>query len=164
MQHERVHEVPCVDPHDLRSLVLQVRRGAGLPDVPGQGVASHSRLTRRAGCDEEVATPSVPTMYVRLRALISGAPALLAAAALAAGIAVRPVLKRMMAKLRIHRLRVHLSALSSHAATARAFSRAYRELLDGTDEEHEAAESVSCLLYTSPSPRDRQKSRMPSSA
>ena len=24
--------------------------------------------------------------------------------------------------------------------------------------------SVSCLLYTSPSPRDRQKSRMPSSA
>ena len=25
-------------------------------------------------------------------------------------------------------------------------------------------ESVGCLLYTSPSPRDRQKSRMPSSA
>ena len=25
-------------------------------------------------------------------------------------------------------------------------------------------ENVSCLLYTSPSPRDRQKSRMPSSA
>ena len=25
-------------------------------------------------------------------------------------------------------------------------------------------ESISCLLYTSPSPRDRQKSRMPSSA
>lgn len=81
-------------------------------------------------------------MYVRLRALISGAPALLAAAALAAGIAVRPVLKRMMAKLRIHRLRVHLSALSSHAATARAFSHEYRKLLEGTDEEHEAAESV----------------------
>ena len=28
----------------------------------------------------------------------------------------------------------------------------------------EAAESMICLLYTSPSPRDRQKSRMPSSA
>ena len=28
-------------------------------------------------------------------------------------------------------------------------------------EQHDA---VSCLLYTSPSPRDRQKSRMPSSA
>ena len=27
-----------------------------------------------------------------------------------------------------------------------------------------AAMSISCLLYTSPSPRDRQKSRMPSSA
>ena len=26
------------------------------------------------------------------------------------------------------------------------------------------AESYACLLYTSPSPRDRQKSRMPSSA
>ena len=26
------------------------------------------------------------------------------------------------------------------------------------------AESIDCLLYTSPSPRDRQKSRMPSSA
>ena len=28
----------------------------------------------------------------------------------------------------------------------------------------EAAEAQTCLLYTSPSPRDRQKSRMPSSA
>ena len=27
-----------------------------------------------------------------------------------------------------------------------------------------SAEDMSCLLYTSPSPRDRQKSRMPSSA
>ena len=30
--------------------------------------------------------------------------------------------------------------------------------------EVEGVESVPCLLYTSPSPRDRQKSRMPSSA
>ena len=29
---------------------------------------------------------------------------------------------------------------------------------------HQIAEVNSCLLYTSPSPRDRQKSRMPSSA
>ena len=28
----------------------------------------------------------------------------------------------------------------------------------------EALDAISCLLYTSPSPRDRQKSRMPSSA
>ena len=31
-------------------------------------------------------------------------------------------------------------------------------------EEEEVAEEEDCLLYTSPSPRDRQKSRMPSSA
>ena len=35
-----------------------------------------------------------------------------------------------------------------------------RELL----QDLEAAENRVCLLYTSPSPRDRQKSRMPSSA
>ena len=28
----------------------------------------------------------------------------------------------------------------------------------------DAARNIACLLYTSPSPRDRQKSRMPSSA
>ena len=28
----------------------------------------------------------------------------------------------------------------------------------------ELVEDINCLLYTSPSPRDRQKSRMPSSA
>ena len=30
--------------------------------------------------------------------------------------------------------------------------------------EYEATQMYICLLYTSPSPRDRQKSRMPSSA
>ena len=30
--------------------------------------------------------------------------------------------------------------------------------------EVETDEGITCLLYTSPSPRDRQKSRMPSSA
>ena len=34
---------------------------------------------------------------------------------------------------------------------------------DGIDED-KALKAVACLLYTSPSPRDRQKSRMPSSA
>ena len=33
-----------------------------------------------------------------------------------------------------------------------------------TAQNKEEAEILSCLLYTSPSPRDRQKSRMPSSA
>ena len=37
--------------------------------------------------------------------------------------------------------------------------------LDAKNKIEEAIESISaCLLYTSPSPRDRQKSRMPSSA
>ena len=35
---------------------------------------------------------------------------------------------------------------------------------EGTFPEFEDAHIVTCLLYTSPSPRDRQKSRMPSSA
>ena len=33
-----------------------------------------------------------------------------------------------------------------------------------THDTYEAENHMSCLLYTSPSPRDRQKSRMPSSA
>ena len=38
-------------------------------------------------------------------------------------------------------------------------------VLDGTNFEiYDLPPSISCLLYTSPSPRDRQKSRMPSSA
>ena len=37
-------------------------------------------------------------------------------------------------------------------------------LVDLHRNRYEFGESISCLLYTSPSPRDRQKSRMPSSA
>ena len=36
--------------------------------------------------------------------------------------------------------------------------------LEVTDDESEGGKVYICLLYTSPSPRDRQKSRMPSSA
>ena len=35
---------------------------------------------------------------------------------------------------------------------------------DGSGADVSMAQQVVCLLYTSPSPRDRQKSRMPSSA
>ena len=38
------------------------------------------------------------------------------------------------------------------------------ELLSTLDEKLQLIEKYGCLLYTSPSPRDRQKSRMPSSA
>ena len=47
---------------------------------------------------------------------------------------------------------------------ALAESRAVYGLDKKTGEEKWACESKACLLYTSPSPRDRQKSRMPSSA
>ena len=38
------------------------------------------------------------------------------------------------------------------------------EVLNWCNEESDWDKGKSCLLYTSPSPRDRQKSRMPSSA
>ena len=38
------------------------------------------------------------------------------------------------------------------------------QILNSTLNQYESKKSLSCLLYTSPSPRDRQKSRMPSSA
>ena len=37
-------------------------------------------------------------------------------------------------------------------------------VLVGVDAVEERGDEFACLLYTSPSPRDRQKSRMPSSA
>ena len=41
---------------------------------------------------------------------------------------------------------------------------AFRDYEDGIIREHSIGFQYICLLYTSPSPRDRQKSRMPSSA
>ena len=41
---------------------------------------------------------------------------------------------------------------------------AINELSQQTNSQVIPADATSCLLYTSPSPRDRQKSRMPSSA
>ena len=38
----------------------------------------------------------------------------------------------------------------------------HERVMDSNDQEKERG--ITCLLYTSPSPRDRQKSRMPSSA
>ena len=42
--------------------------------------------------------------------------------------------------------------------------RELEELVHEMEAEEKAGKPQSCLLYTSPSPRDRQKSRMPSSA
>ena len=41
------------------------------------------------------------------------------------------------------------------------FLRAIRDMLAGNSK---SSVNISCLLYTSPSPRDRTRSRMPSSA
>ena len=40
----------------------------------------------------------------------------------------------------------------------------YYGTISGRDTSSQFGMSIDCLLYTSPSPRDRQKSRMPSSA
>ena len=44
------------------------------------------------------------------------------------------------------------------------WSRSYQHYLDKFEQLLKVDENLICLLYTSPSPRDRQKSRMPSSA
>ena len=49
--------------------------------------------------------------------------------------------------------------------TPARIAKAYKEIFEGYDSNSELSVQFSdCLLYTSPSPRDRQKSRMPSSA
>ena len=53
---------------------------------------------------------------------------------------------------------VRLSGPESYAVAAKVFCPA------NPAKRVEDAKGYTCLLYTSPSPRDRQKSRMPSSA
>ena len=61
-------------------------------------------------------------------------------------------------------------ACAAFADVARAHTGAIRHLLEtimhavGSSDDLIAARVTTCLLYTSPSPRDRQKYRMPSSA
>ena len=55
----------------------------------------------------------------------------------------------------------NMTLLQRRAWNALLFN-AYNEL--DKKEEHQISLRYLCLLYTSPSPRDRQKSRMPSSA
>ena len=62
-----------------------------------------------------------------------------------------------------------LQALSKHPIGHR--SKEFQDLVESTTKNlqwlHQTQNDVltiTCLLYTSPSPRDRQKSRMPSSA
>ena len=72
-----------------------------------------------------------------------------------------------------------LAARAQHAMRMKCVYRAFEQLLEEADVARDVTGStasrmdamheairvvVVCLLYTSPSPRDRQKSRMPSSA
>ena len=60
------------------------------------------------------------------------------------------------------------NVIVGHLIPAGTGSREYSDLIVGSDKEYNDLMNKShddvCLLYTSPSPRDRQKSRMPSSA
>ena len=53
---------------------------------------------------------------------------------------------------------------SGSLATLDEFKKAFLERFDKTQSVLEAQRLISCLLYTSPSPRDGLLSRMPSSA
>ena len=60
----------------------------------------------------------------------------------------------------------HFLALGHHDSLVHRLAHAYRqrwEAMDNALKEH-LPESSICLLYTSPSPRDKRQSRMPSSA
>ena len=81
----------------------------------------------------------------------------------------------IVAKLEaLHERHEEVQALLGDAGTIadqerfRALSREYAQLSDVskcfTDWRQVQEDIETCLLYTSPSPRDRQKSRMPSSA
>src|SRR5664280_3567030 len=46
----------------------------------------------------------------------------------------------------------------------KSYPHRYECVENGSDRDHDQFSTVRCLLYTSPSPRDRTRSRMPSSA
>ena len=85
------------------------------------------------------------------------------------GLSVRPVDTERAAEFGLEPWRgVLISKVEANSAAAEAGLRRTDLLMtiNGTPLVSDAqfSELVSCLLYTSPSPRDRQKSRMPSSA
>ena len=61
---------------------------------------------------------------------------------------------------------ISLLLISNSSAVPQTHSEPVMDLIDEIEKQKSQYEDVlsSCLLYTSPSPRDRQKSRMPSSA
>ena len=71
-----------------------------------------------------------------------------------------------LADVRAGRSGVYFSGSASDAMRACLWSRVASRVLQPLHqgEATDADQLYACLLYTSPSPRDRQKSRMPSSA
>ena len=59
---------------------------------------------------------------------------------------------------------VPTSVQAGHDSPLTNAARAYRDAVVDFERNVIRARYIDCLLYTSPSPRDRQKSRMPSSA
>ena len=57
----------------------------------------------------------------------------------------------------------NINSPSWHGTTILAVKK-NKEVVIASDGQVSLGQTVICLLYTSPSPRDRQKSRMPSSA
>ena len=58
----------------------------------------------------------------------------------------------------------HPTVLRRTVAFAEAIALGFMTVEGITAQRADSIEDIRCLLYTSPSPRDRQKSRMPSSA
>ena len=59
---------------------------------------------------------------------------------------------------------IELAEINSGSLNRNGVNEVLEKLLKLTSDLSENYERISCLLYTSPSPRDRQQSRMPSSA
>ena len=55
-------------------------------------------------------------------------------------------------------------SFAAYSNPSRAIDTSSEEIAKGGRKMQQSMEDLGCLLYTSPSPRDRQKSRMPSSA
>ena len=76
----------------------------------------------------------------------------------------RLVLENQLARLNYPELGRALAVVDPGDPSGFSFQVNARQLTELFDELMEAGLLQVCLLYTSPSPRDRQKSRMPSSA
>ena len=92
----------------------------------------------------------------------------LQAAGFRTGLYTSPHLKDFRERIRINGKMIHRGFVTSFVRQYREqfepIQPSFFELTVGMAFDYFRRQQVDCLLYTSPSPRDRQKSRMPSSA